>query len=101
MIGVPRVLFRLDVGGLTSSPREVRPLLTMSASSSGVLVATATPRAANFSFTASIASTFRIAALSRAISGAGVAAGAKMPCQDDISNPGTVSPTVGTSGIAA
>ncbi len=88
------------LAAFTSSPREVSPVLTMSASSSGVLVATATPSTPSFSFTASVFSTSRIAALRRAITGAGVAAGAKMPCHDDISNPGTVSPMVGTSGIA-
>ena len=36
-----------------------------------------------------------------ATSGAGVAAGANTPSQDDISKPGIVSPMVGTSGIAA
>ena len=33
--------------------------------------------------------------------GCGVPAGAKKPSHDDISNPGTVSPMVGMSGIAA
>ena len=73
----------------------------MAASSAGVLGATASPSAASFSFTASILSTFTIASLSRASSGDGVAAGAKNPTQDDISKPGTVSPMVGMSGIAA
>ena len=42
-----------------------------------------------------------ISSCSRATTGAGVPAGAKKPSQDDISNPGMVSPTVGTSGNAA
>ena len=56
---------------------------------------------ASFSFTASLVSTFTIASLRRATSGAGVVAGAKNATQDDISKPATVSPTVGMSGMAA
>src|SRR5207244_295580 len=86
---------------LISSPRTFRPSLTVSASSVGELATTTRPRLASFALTASVLRIFAIAVLSCAMIGCGVPAGANSPTQDDISKPGTVSPMVGTSGIAA
>jgi hypothetical protein len=89
------------LAALINSPRTASPSLTVAVSAAGVLGATARPSVASFSFTASVVSTFTIASLRRVMSGAGVPAGAKNATHDDISKPGTVSPMVETSGIAA
>ena len=85
----------------TSSPRTCNAPFTTSESSSGLPAITTRPRFASFPFTASAVSTLATPALSFAITSAGVPAGANRPIHDDISNPGTVSPIAGTSGIAA
>src|SRR4029453_5994347 len=89
------------LAALTSSPRRARPRLIRSASSAGVPGATTRPSVASFSLIGGSSRILRAVSLIREMIGAGVAAGTNSPSQDDISKPGNVSPTVGTSGIAA
>ncbi len=89
------------LAALISAARTSVSRLIIAASSARVIGPTTKPSAASFSFTDGSLKILVIVSPIRATSGAGVAAGANTPSQDDISNPGIVSPIVGTSGIAA